>query len=152
MVVAMINEQIKVIRKIKELLKNAGITAGEYPFDVDKYARGDWDNVALIQDGDEDISDNQQNGSVTKDYAISIWIYSNQTKQRIEHVLDMQASVESLIMPYTDLSLDGTVECVRFLNIEKGELLDEFTGHEPGYSGNHTCRKINYNMRIKQMR
>lgn len=148
----MINEQIIVIRKIKELLMAANITVGDYPFDIDKYALGDWDNVALIQDGDEDIADGQQNGSVTKDYAVSIWLYSNQTKQRIDHILDMQASVESLIMPYTDLSLDGTVECVSFVNVEKGELLEEFTGHEPGYSGNHTCRKINYNMRIRQMR
>jgi len=148
----MINEQIIIINKIKEKLIAANFTIGDYPFDVDKYARADWDRVVLIQDGDEDIADIQRNGSVTKDYAISLWLYSNNKKQQITHILDLQAEVESIMMPFTDLTLYGTAECVLFVNVEKGEYLEDFTGYEPGYLGNQTCRKINYTIKMRQMR
>jgi len=147
----MINEQINVIRKIKEKLIAANFIVGDYPFDIEK-AIGDWDRYVLIQDGDETIADFQQNGSIIKDYSITLWLYSNKNKQRIDHILYMQAEIESIIMPAFNTHLYDTVECVQFDSVEKGEYLEEFTGYEPGYTGNKSCRKINYTMRIRQMR
>jgi hypothetical protein len=132
------------------VLKDAGMKVGEYPFDVKTYGKGDWDNVALIQDGDEAYLDDTQNKTVTKDYSVPVYIYSNVKKQCIENILDIQTTVEDAILD--DLSLDGNARCVNIETIEKGDRLDDFTGYEPGYSGNKVCRKLNFSVTIEQVR
>lgn len=146
----MTNKQILIIRQIKAVLKDAGFKVGEYPFDVETYAMGDWDKVALIQDGDEITLDDTQNHTITKDYSVPVWIYSNIRKQQIEHILDIQASAEDAILD--DLSLGGNAKCTDIESVNKGTHLDDFTGYVPGYSGNKSCRTLNLSVTLQQVR
>lgn len=143
------NVQSPALHYIKTTLR-ASFKVGEYPFDVEKLALSDWDKVALVQDGDETLLEEQQNKAVNKEWAITIWLYSNNKKQTIDHVLDLQTTIEDLILD--DVSLNSTVRCINIISIEKGGDLDNFDGHTPGYLGNKTCRKLNFVAKIDQVR
>ena len=144
----MTNKQILVIRQIKKVLKAVGFEVGEYPFDVDTLAMGDWNKVALIQDGDELTLEETQNLTITKDYSVIVWIYSNIKIQQIDNILDIQASAEDAILD--DLTLAGTAYCTNIASVEKGTYLDQFTGYDVGYSGNRTCRRLNFSVTLQQ--
>ena len=146
----MTNKQILIIRQIKKVLKDAGMKVGEYPFDVNKYGTGDWDNVALVQDGNETRLEDPPNKAIQKDYIVSVWIYSNVEKQNIEHILDIQTTVEDAVLD--DLSLASNARCVDVIFIDKGDALDDFTGFETGYYGNKTCRRIDFSVTMEQVR
>ena len=146
----MTNKQILILRQIKSVLKSAGMKVGEYPFDVKAYALGDWNNVALVQDGNETALENPPNKQILKDYEVSVYIYSNVEKQNIKNILDIQTTVEDAILD--DLSLDGNARCTNIVFIEKGEQLDDFTGHQVGYFGNKTCRRLDFSVILEQTR
>jgi len=146
----MTNKQILVLRQIKKVLKDAGMRTGEYPFDVEKFGMGDWNNVALIQDGDEYRIEDPPNKQILKSYNVHVWLYSNIEKQRIKNVLDIQATIEDSILD--DLSLDDNAWCVDIESVEKGTYLNEFDGYEVGYSGHKSCRKLNFVVTINQTR
>ena len=143
------NKQSPTLHYIKTILRD-NFKVGEYPFDVNRYALSDWDAVALIQDGDETLLEEQQNKAVNKEWAITIWLYSNNKKQTIDHVLNLQTTIEDLILD--DVSLNNTVRCINISSIEKGGELSIFDGHTVGYHGNKTCRKINFIAKIDQVR
>ena len=146
----MTNKQILVLRQIKSILKDAGMKVGEYPFDVHKYGTGDWDNVALVQDGNESRIEDPPNKQILKDYEISVYIYSNIEKQNLKNILDIKTTVEDAILD--DLSLDGNARCVDIVFIDKGDALDDFTGFEVGYFGNETCRRLDFSVTLEQTR
>ena len=146
----MTNKQILCIRYMKSALKTAGLKVGEYPFDVPTLGMGDWNNVALIQDGDENIIEDPPNKAIMKDYSVPIYIYSNVKKQCIDNILDIQTTVEDAILD--DLSLDSNARCTDIISIEKGTYLPEFDGYEPGYSGNKVCRRLNFSVILEQVR
>jgi hypothetical protein len=143
------NKQSPALHYIKTILRS-DFKVGEYPFDVDKYALGDWNAVALVQDGDELLYEPQQNKAVNKEWNITIWLYSNNKKQTIDYVLGLQKDIEDLILD--DVSLDSTVRCINIISIEKGDELSVFDGHTVGYHGNKTCRKLNFVAKIDQVR
>lgn len=145
----MTDVQSSIINYLKTALRD-DFKVGEYPFDVKTYALGDWDNVVLIQDGDEKKIDQEFNKYVHKFYNIIIWYYSNNSKHRINHILEKQALIEDLILD--DNSLDNNAECIDIATVEKGKQLPDFDGFTPGYYGNRSCRKLVFRATIKQTR
>ena len=145
----MTNELFPFISELKSTLKDLSSLkkVGEYPADVD-IARTDGNAPSvLIQEGDEELAEVQQNMSLNKTINISLWLYHDTDKSRIKTITDLQSAIETAVLSSTFLTNSGAF-CIEWVGVEKGNYLDDFSGYEIGYNNKKMLRKINFDVTL----
>jgi len=145
----MTNKLFTFISKLKAELKGLSTfnKVGEYPSDVDM-ARSDGNAPSiLIQEGDENLAEIQQNMSLNKSVRVSLWLYHDTDKSRIKTITDRQVEIETAVLASAFLTTSGAF-CIEWNSVEKGEYMDEFTGHSVGYNNKKMLRKINLDVTL----
>jgi len=118
---------------------------GEYPFDVINIGQNF--PAVLVEDGDENKSDGeiQRNQSVTMDYLIPVWLYTQINQSRISTILDYQVAIEDAILDDSVLTTLGIkTDCIDILSVEKGSRQETLDMYDVGYDSNYSIRKINF--------
>jgi len=143
----MTNDLYTFISELKNQLKTISSVkrVGEYPYDV-KLAEADGNSpMVLIQEGDEDPSELEQNKALGKSVRISVWLYLDMNTIRTKTITDLQSEVETAVL--LDSFVDGsTAYCVTWVGVEKGEQLTDYTGYDVGYNNSKTTCKINFDV------
>jgi len=151
----MTNYQKDIIAQFKTAITAIGTSTfkkvGEYPFDVNNV--GQKYPAVLIEDGDEALADVQRNGSVTINWIVSCWLYTQINQTRIATILDYQVAIEDAILDSSvRLALGNKMECVNLLNVEKGERQETLDTYNVGYDSNISIRKINFEVTVTTLR
>ena len=145
----MTNKLFTFISKLKAELKELSSfkKIGEYPADVD-IARVDGNAPSiLIQEGDEEQAEIQQNRSLNKVVRISLYLYHDTDKSRIKTITDLQSQIETAVLDDDFLTTSGAF-CIEWVSVEKGDYLDDFTGYEIGYNNKSMLRRINFDVTL----
>ena len=145
----MINYQKDIIAQFKTAITAIGTSTfkevGEYPFDVPNI--GSKYPAALVEDGNEDKSsvEIQRNQSVTMDYLVPVWLYTQINQTRIATILDYQVAIEDAILDDSMLTALGVkIDCISLLGVEKGDRQEPLDMYSVGYDSNISIRKINF--------
>ena len=145
----MTNKQIAVIRQIKAVLKADSTFkyVGEYPDNVKNIGQNY--PCVLVGEGDEEITTNS--GRRTTDFMdISVWLYSDVAVSRINNILEYQSKIMDLVLD--DQSLAETCVQIEPVGVEKGDYAPDIDLYNPGYYEPVTVRKINFTVRIDDVR
>ena len=145
----MTNKQIIVLREIKRILKDDTDAqfVGYYPDDVNEI--GNRYYACLVQDGDE-ITDTNSGRRTNTEWTVSVWFYTNVVKNRIEAVLDIQTAIMDAVLD--NQSLGGKCVQIQPVDIEKGDYASDLDEYSPGFYSPMTIRKINFTIRIDDVR
>lgn len=150
----MTNYQSDVISAVKAALSAIGGESptfkkvGEYPFDVEYL--GHLYPAVLVEDGNESLSDYQENASVKFDYIVSVWLYVSAYQSRLSTILNYQMAIEDALLDDAFLySLSTKIECIDLVSVEKGNYSDEENLYYPGYTGEVSVRQVNFRIVVK---
>jgi len=151
----MINYQKDIIAQFKTAIAAIGPGTfkyvGEFPFDVPKI--GQLYPAVLVEDGDEELSDTQENLSITMNYTVPCWLYENINQARISSITDHQVAIEDAILDSSMLTTLGVkVECISLVAVEKGENQEGLDKFNVGYDSNMSIRKIIFVVNFKTER
>ena len=147
------NKIFRAIIAIKAALKSCSEfkLVGDYPMDVPKAITAGNSPCLLVQEGDEGLSEYQFNLTNDKTFMLSVWIYNDNDKSRIETLSDLQLLVEQTILSDA-LRTASQAYCIEWDSAEKGGYLDNFDGYSIGYSNSKSLRKINFKVLIQTVR
>jgi len=145
----MTNKQIIVLRKVQKILKddtNAEYV-GYFPDDIDRVGNNYYS--CLVEDGDE-LTDTNSGRRTNTEWTISVWFYTNVVKSRINAVLDIQTAIMDAVLD--DQTLGATCVQIQPVSIEKGEYNPELDKYLPGFYPPMTVRRINFVIRLDDVR
>ena len=146
----MTNKKTAVLRKFRELLK--ALTnfkyIGFYPENIGDIGANF--PCVLIKEGDESPAEVQENLALKRVFLVHLYMYHNIAVKQILDLPARQAEIEDAILD--DVTLGATAECSNWISVEKGEYLDEFDKHTPGFHDNLSLRIITFEIILKDAR
>jgi len=146
----MVNKQTAILNQINTYLETIE-DINFVGFTPDFHKIGNNLPATLIKGGNEELlEDMQQNGIVWRVMQVSVFLFTNKYVSRIQNAYDLQASIEDVILD--DVSLNGTAECVKLLNVMVGDDDNFLNNQVAGTADNLSLRIINFEVQFKSAR